>query len=706
MRQNQQIPNYSEIPSPRNVIVSGIKWLVMTLAFALACSCLYLAIKVWLQVQDLPPLSSLESYDRGDPIQIFDRYDHLICSFKGAENRKRVNLDQISAAMKWAVLAAEDHTFYEHHGVSLVGTARAFLANLHAGHVVEGGSTITQQLVKNLFFEQSKRTIDRKVTEALIAWELERRYSKDQILEMYLNEAYFGSGAYGIEQAARYYFGKPAAQLRVSESAFLAGLIKSPTKLGMQDNRPKAAIQQLETIDKMVRYGFLSPARAEQVRLEPLRFWEKAEPTGVQAITKFPYFVSYVLDLVRQRYTPGEIRRHGLRIYTSLDPAVQEVAERVLKQGIANAPAGVDQGALVTVSVRDGSVLAMVGGVGDFEQSQYNCATHGHTAGSVFKSFVYLAAFDAQVMSPESEIDDKPLTVELSKKDEWKPKNFDGKFSGTITVSDALTYSRNVCAVRVAQRIGIPAVVDAARRAGIRDRLEPNLSLSLGSEAITPLEMAGAYATFARDGLMIYPWVLRRIDNRNGRIVQSFEQPASRGFGSEPISQLVSVLRRVVVEGTGQAANIANLFVAGKTGTSDQARDLWFVGFTPDLVTAVWSGNNEGSPIAGANVTGGTVMARIWRSYTVVLYADQSLVKKGLIRRTLDARTGAPKAAGAGAHARGAVQSGSGSQPSQAAADKVLVTPDGGKVILQMQQGKMDERSQEQEAGGLKFKLH
>lgn len=678
----------------------------MTLAFVVASLLLYLSLKVWIQVQDLPPLSSLESYDRGDPIQIFDRYDKLICSFKGAENRKRVELSQISPAMKLAVLAAEDHTFYEHHGISFIGTARALLANLQAGHVVEGGSTITQQLAKNLFFEQSKRTIDRKITEALIAWELERRYSKDQILEMYLNEAYFGSGAYGIEQAARYYFGKPAAHLRVSESAFLAGLIKSPTNLGMQDNRPKAAIQQLETIDKMVRYGFLSVAQAEQVRLEQLRFWEKAEPTGVQAINKYPYFVSYVLDLVRQRYTPGEIRRHGLRIYTSLDPEVQTIAERVLIQGVANAPAGVDQGALVTVSVKDGSVLAMVGGVGDFEKSQYNCATHGHTVGSAFKPFVYLAAFDAQVLTPESRIDDTPLVVELSNGTEWKPKNYDGKFSGTISVAEALTRSRNVCAVRVAQRVGISAVVDVAKRAGIREKLEPNLSLSLGSEPITPLELAGAYATFARDGLTIYPWVLRRIDNRNGRVVQTFEQPTARGFGAEPISQLVSALRSVVTNGTGQAANIANLFVAGKTGTSDQARDLWFVGFTPDLVTALWSGNNEGDPIAGANVTGGTVMARIWHTYTVALYSDQSLAKKGVIRHLLESKPTTSRGRGVLVRGRSASPAVPDAGMQKSHSDKVLVTPGGGTVILQMQHGMMDESSSAPVDGGPKFKLH
>jgi penicillin-binding protein 1A len=679
-------------------------------AFILVVIILYFGLKMWIQLQDIPPLSSLESYDRGDPVQIFDRYDHLVCSFKGAENRKRVSFSQISPAMISATLAAEDHTFYEHHGVSFIGMARAFLANMHAGRVVEGGSTITQQLVKNLFFEQSHRTFERKIAEAFVASELERKYTKDQILEMYLNEAYFGNGAYGIEQAARYYFGKSATALRISESAYLAGLIKSPSRLSAPESRPLAVQQQLETIDRMVRYGFLAEQRAEQAKTEPLRFrfWQHAVIAGDQTVQKFPYYVSYVMDLVNHRYSPGEIRSQGLRIYTALDPAAQEAAERALQSGIAHAPAGCDQGALVTVAVKDGSVVALVGGAGDYVKQQWNCATHGHTAGSAFKPFVYLCAFEHQILTPESEVDDAPLTMKMADRSEWSPKNFDGKFMGTVTIREALAYSRNVCAVRVAQRVGMENIVDTARRAGIREQLDPNFSLALGSAAISPLELAGAYATFARDGLAIYPWVLRRIDNRNGHVVESFQQPAARAFAAEPVEQLAGILRDVVTSGTGQEANIPGLYVCGKTGTSDQAKDLWFVGYTPDLVTAVWGGNQQGKPVPGSHVTGGTVMAKIWKSYVSSIYDNKELVKNGLVRRTTVETRSAPLRPPTPAprlEAPAAVQE----TPPAAPATKVLSAPDGSKIILQMQQGKLDTKQEQGEgessSSSVKFKL-
>ncbi len=685
---------YSEVLSLRRMIVESLGLLFLLAGVALACFSFYLAIAVWLKLQDAPALSCLESYDRGEPVQVFDRYDHLILSFKSEQNRKRVGLSQISPAMRWATLAAEDHTFYLHHGVSVMAMGRALLANLLAGHVVEGGSTITQQLVKNLFFEQPKRTLERKIAEALIASELERRYSKDQILEMYLNEAYFGNGAYGIEQAARYYFGKSAADLGIPEAAFLAGLIKSPSRLGARGSRPAALHQQQETIEKMARYGFIAPVRAAMARQEPLRFFEGPQPGGQRKVSRYPYYISYVLDLVRQRYTPGEIRRQGLRIYTALDPTAQEAAERFLRQGIAGAPAGVEQGALVTVAVKDGSVIALVGGV-DYQKSQYNCATHAHTAGSAFKPFVYLAAFEAQVMTPDSQVSDTPLTVKQNGAPDWRPKNFDGRFMGDMTASDALALSRNVCAVRVAQRVGLSAVVDVARRAGIRQEMGTNPALALGSCAVSPLEMAGAYATFARGGLAVYPWVLRRIDNSRGHVVETFDQPVSRAFGSEPVDQLCSALRRVVTAGTGQGANIADLYVAGKTGTADQARDLWFVGFTPDLVTAVWGGSNEDHPIAGAHVTGGTVMAGIWREYTRSLYDNQLLARNGLVRRGVAARAEVPRPQAAPAQHEPAPDavSDAPAAPAAPAAPPPLKDRSGRPIILKMQQAKLDVRS-------------
>ncbi|HEY9870154.1 MAG TPA: PBP1A family penicillin-binding protein [Candidatus Obscuribacterales bacterium] len=659
-----------------------------------AAATAYLGVGVWLQLQNVPDIASLESYDRGDPIQIFDRYDHLIYSFKGEENRRRVTLDNVSPHMKVAVLAAEDHNFYQHQGVNPTSVVRAFLSNLQARRVVEGGSTITQQLVKNLFFEQPKRTLERKIAEAAIAFELEKRYSKDQILEMYLNEAYFGNGAYGIEQASRYYFAKPASRLNLAESAFLAGLIKSPSRLGDPAHRNSALQQQLDVLDRMVKYGFTTRLGANFASHQPLVFYERKEQANVQVIPKYPYFISYVIDLVRQRFSPSDMRRHGLRVYTSLDPVAQEIAESSLRRGIAAAPAGITQGALATVSVKDGSIIALVGGVGSYEESQFNRATHPHTVGSAFKPFVYLTALEQGIITQESFLDDTPLVVKQPGSADWSPKNFDGKFLGRITARDALVFSRNVCAVRVAQMVGIPSIVETARRAGITEPLDANLSLALGSSAVSPLELAGAYATFARDGLIIRPWVLRRVENKRGHVIRAYDQPVSRAFGPEVTTELVDMLREVVTRGTGTEARIRNLFVAGKTGTSDQARDLWFVGFTPDLVTAIWGGNDANQPVSGAHVTGGTVMAGIWKSYTQALYGNASLARSGLIRLagTVDRKHESSRTATRAPYLPpydDALDASSGPRPQQQHQAPVPQPPPA-KVVLKKQQARMD----------------
>lgn len=628
----RQIPSYSGVDDTLGTWLGAARVGFVLVLAALAGTIIYLAATVWIQLRDVPEIPSIAAYDRGDPIQIFDRYDRPVYSYKGDSNRRRLTIDQVAPAARLAVIAAEDHKFYEHQGIDPVGMCRAFVTNLRAGKVVEGGSTITQQLVKNIFFESPRRTIERKLAEAVIALEVEKQYSKDQILEMYLNEAYFGSGAYGIEQASRYYFNKPASLLDLAEAAFLAGVIKSPSRLGSKEHRGEALAEQKEVLAKMHRYGIISSADYSAALRRFLFFTERAEIPEMEPIKKYPFFISYVIDLIKQRFTPSEMYRHGLRVYTTLDPTAQEIAEQALSEGINAAPEGVTQGGLATVSVRDGSLVALVGGVKSFERSQFNCATHPHTAGSAFKPFVYMAALDKGIVTAESFIDDTPLVMNVEGGRQWKPQNFDKSYMGQITVRDALVFSRNVPAVRLAMQVGIPSVIDSARRAGIWQELPANPSLALGSAAVSPLEMAGAYSTFARDGLVIKPWVLRRIENKRGRLIQKYDQPVSRAFDPHAAAALVDILHEVVTRGTGVRANLPNCFVAGKTGTADQAKDLWFVGFTPDLSTAVWGGNDDNLPIPGTHTTGGTVMAGIWRDYNERLYNTKALVRSGLIR--------------------------------------------------------------------------
>lgn len=577
----------------------------------------YVGAKIYQLVKDMPDISILERYEPIEAIQIYDKNDHLVCTVEGDEDRRVVPLSQVSTQMQQAMLAAEDHHFYEHHGVNPISIMRAAMTNLQAGRVKEGGSTITQQLIKNLFFEDQGRTFDRKVKEFFMSYEIERRYSKDRILEMYLNQVYFGNGGYGIERAAQRYFDRSAGSLTLAQSAFLAGLVKAPSELAQPQNRDKAIQRQHEIIDKMVEYGYITADQSKKAKAEKLVFKK-----GVNPLQKYPYYISYVLEQLRGRFSEAEMRRQGLKVYTHLDPPVQDLAEKTLNADIKKAPKGVSQAALVSVSVKDGAVQALVGGVGNFWQNQFNRATNPHTAGSSFKPFVYLTAFLKNTFKPDSPIEDSPLTIKQGwGLPDWSPKNFDHKFMGKITIRRALMLSRNVPAVRVGKAAGVDNIVETARLAGITTKLDPNLSLSLGSSAVTPLDMAGAYATFARGGIAIKPQVLRRIENNRGQVIEVFEPRVDKVFDTDAVAQLVSIMQDVVAHGTGTAARLPDRPVAGKTGTADAAKDIWFVGFTPDTACALWGGNDENLPIPGHNVTGGVVMAKIWKDFMSAYYA-------------------------------------------------------------------------------------
>ncbi len=576
----------------------------------------YGGASLYKHIQELPDITIVERFEPIEAIQIFDKQDHMICTVEGDEDRRVVPLNQISTKMQQAILAAEDHHFYEHNGINLYSIARASMANAVAGHVKEGGSTITQQLAKNLFFADAGRTYDRKVKEAYVAWNLEQHYSKERILSMYLNQVYFGNNAYGIERAASRYFDRSAAQLSLAQAAFLAGLVKAPSELGLPQNRAAAYSRQKEIIDKMVEYGYISETQATAAKKEKLSFKK-----GTNSLQKYPYYISYVLQVLRERFSQAEMRRQGLRVYTNLDPLAQDLAEKTLNEGIKKAPKGVTQGALVSVSVSGGEVVALVGGVGNFWKNQFNRATNIHTVGSSFKPFVYLTAFSKNVLTPDSIIDDSPLVI----KQPWglpayAPKNFDRKFYGRIPVRRCLALSRNVPAVKVGQMVGMESVVETARLAGVTAKLDPNLSLALGSSAASPLEMAGAYSTLARFGIAIKPQVIRKIENNRGQVIEIFDPKADRAFQVEPVARLVECMQDCVKWGTGTQAKLTDRPVAGKTGTADEGKDIWFIGFTPDMVTAVWGGNDENKAIEGKNVTGGVIMAKIWHDYNEAFY--------------------------------------------------------------------------------------
>jgi penicillin-binding protein 1A len=573
--------------------------------------CLFLTLAACFSVKAIAsyPFISLPSLSaqKGN-VQIFDRYDHLVCTVHEEKNVEPVPLDRISVNMRDAVIAAEDRSFYKHFGIDPEGIGRAIVKNFQAGHVVEGGSTITQQLVKTLYLDPEDRSFLRKAQEACMSILVNGSHSKNKVLETYLNQIYFGKGAYGIERASQAYFNKHASQLTLAESAYLAGLIKAPSELSLKSNRKEAIASQHHVLDGLVECKLVSKSNAAQAEKEKLRFADGGYPL------KYPFYVNHVLSLTRQQIG-DRLWSRPLSIYTNLDPSAQLAAERTLQRGVIHAPRGINQGALVSIAVDDGGVLAMVGGVGGYGKVSWNRALNPHTAGSAFKPFVYLAGLVNGAVQPDNMVDDMPLSLQMPDGSVYSPRNFDDGYLGTITIREAVARSRNVCAVAIGQKAGLNNVVLTAQAAGITSQMDPYPSLALGACAVSPLDMANAYATIARSGVYIKPQFIRRIVSDDHSIDKVFQSTREQKLPAENCRQMVDTLMDVVSRGTGTRAYLPGVPVAGKTGTADKAKDIWFVGFTPDVVTATWAGNDDNRAVAGNHVTGGGVMAGIWHDY-------------------------------------------------------------------------------------------
>jgi penicillin-binding protein 1A len=557
-----------------------------------------------------PSLRGPELPENTTGLQVFDRKNELVAIMFEDRDIYPLSLDKIGKHLTNALITAEDRNFYEHHGINISSIARALLANLHAGHNVQGGSTLTQQLVKNLYFIKEKRTFWTKIKEAVLSIELECKYSKQQILEAYLNYVYFGKGNYGVERAAQKYFGKSTARLSLAESAYLAGLVNAPSELSSKEGHAAAIERQQEILSNMEKLNYATAAEVKKAKAQNLVFRER--PTARESAS---YFIAYAIQLLKTRYTDHQLWHEGLHLYTTLDQSAQQSADAALSSGIRRAPKGVSQGALVCIAVPTDEVLAMVGGAGNYSESPWNRAINPHTAGSAFKPFVYLAGLRNSILHPNTMIDDLPLTISNGFSEAYSPKNFDGKFMGPLPVRKALALSRNICAVRIAQMVGIQTVIYTAQDAGIRSKLDNNLALALGCSAVTPLELANAYGTLARQGIFMEPYMIRQVTYKDGRVLEAHQVSMKKAFELEPIFELTDMMQDVVKFGTGKAASLGGRPVAGKTGTADGARDVWFVGFTPDVVTAVWGGNDSDKPIPGNGVSGGSVAAGIWRNY-------------------------------------------------------------------------------------------
>lgn len=550
-------------------------------------------------------------------IAIMDGHDHEVALLESDRVIVPVTLSKIAKNLQEAIVCTEDKSFYQHHGVDPLSILRAVVTDASAHRFIQGGSTLTQQLVKNVFLINERRTLLLKVREAWMAMQIEQHYSKEQILETYLNNVYFGNNAYGVEQASERYFGKTASALSLPESAFLAGLVNAPSRLG--SDKTDALDRQRFVLDNMAKVGVISQTAANAAKKVKLSIGERSTTAD-----KCSYYFASVQKDLQEALSADQLYEKGVRAYTYLDVTAQSLATSSISDGIRRAPKGVSQGALVSIAVPTGGVIAMVGGAGTYQQSPWNRATSPHTAGSAFKPFVYLAGLISGVVKPDSMIDDAPLEVAVPGSSQvYSPKNFDGRFMGPITVRKALALSRNTCAVRVGQLVGPAKIAEVARQAGVMSNLNPTLALSLGASAVSPLDMASAYSTLARGGVRIEPALLRSVTSIDGKVLLQFNQQSERVFDQEPVAELVDALQDVVEKGTATHARLLGRPVAGKTGTADGARDIWFIGFTPDLVTAVWGGNDQNQAIAGKQVTGGTIMAGIWQQYMQAYYAKE-----------------------------------------------------------------------------------
>jgi len=563
--------------------------------------------------RNLPDINRMADYQPSRSTRVFARDGSQLANLY-TENRIWVPIAQIPVPVRNAFIATEDQHFYQHHGIDFGGILRAAVADWRHEQF-QGASTITQQLARRLFLN-GEVSLSRKVQEALLAIEIERYYTKDEILERYLNIIYFGSGAYGIQAAAHTYFGTDVSHLTIGQAAMLAGLPAAPSDYSPFVNLDRAVERQHHVLDRMLASDFISQAQEEAELAKPLGLIHE-RPTGLQSY-RYPYFTTYVTHLLEAQFGSQATFEGGLQVYTTMDPAMQQDAQAAVDWGITQGKAegiGANEGALVAIRPSTGEILAMVGGAGPFSlNNQFNRAWQARRQpGSSFKAYVYTAAIDSG-MSPITTIDDSPISYPMGDGTRWAPQDDDHRFFGLITLRYALAQSRNVVAVKLADQLGIDKVIEYAKRMGVKAPLEANLSLALGTSGIAPLDQAAGYATLADAGIHIDPTPIRIVRDSFGTPVLDNSYPQQSEVVSAGTAYVVtSMLQSVINEGTGYPNAQIGRPAAGKTGTTSDFRDAWFVGYTPDLVAAVWIGNDDYHRMNESY--GGNIPARIWARF-------------------------------------------------------------------------------------------
>ena len=603
-----------------------------------------LALFISLQI---PSIRTLSDYRPPLTTLVLDRKGAVVDRIF-QENRYLVTLADLPELLPKAFLAAEDARFFQHGGVDAWSVLRALVNNLTSGnHTHQGGSTITQQVARSLLLTPEK-TYSRKVKEAILAYRIDRAFDKKEILAIYLNQIYFGEGAYGVEAAARTYFGRSARELSLGEMAMLAGLPQAPSRYAPFRHFDLAKKRQAYVLNRMAEDGYITPTAARKAFNQPL-LW--GPPLARKP--EHQYFLQQIRNLVQNKYGADLLATGGLVIRTSLDQEMQAVAVQAMRYGIAawqarhqdDQSTGLPQAALVALEPRSGKIRALMGGV-DFSGSQFDRAVQARRQpGSAFKPFIYAIALE-QGMTPGTILLDEPLTLPGAKAGEvWQPENYSGEHYGPTTLRDGLIHSRNIVTIKMLQQVGIKPVVALARRLGIASPLTPTLSLALGTSEVSLLELTGAYAGFANGGKAIAPMFIDSITDAQDHVLEENQPNQTQALSPQAAFQVTHLMEKVILEGTGRQAQGLQSAAAGKTGTTDSNMDAWFVGYTPNLVTGVWMGFDRKKSL-GRLETGGRAAAPVWRYFMgqaeTALPKEEFVAPAGISIQPMNLETGEP----------------------------------------------------------------
>lgn len=568
--------------------------------------------------RNLPDVRVLRNYTPSETSYVYDAKGALLDSVHDEANRKVVDFDEVSPHLKRAVLAIEDSYYYTHSGINPSGIGRAFLANIGAGSTVQGGSTVTMQLVKNLFLSP-ERTISRKLVEVVLAMRIEQIFAKDDIFALYLNQVYWGHNTYGAETAAQSYFKKSAKDLSIAEAAMMAGLIQAPESFSPFVDYQTAKQRQQIVLARMRQLGWITPEEQAEAKAQPIRLGEITSFSSSQA----PFVTDAVLQELTEQFGAESMAKGGMRIQTTIDLSLQRIAEETVSDSYYRFFGGgayADEMALVAVDPRTHFVKALVGGV-NYESSEFNRVVQSRRQpGSAFKPFVYYAAFASGKYTPDSMINDSPVSYPDGY-NIYTPRNYDGSFMGSIPLRKALEMSRNVPAIKLGQAVGINRIVEIARTLGIKSPMDPVTALPLGAVDLTPLELVGAYATFANYGWHSDPTLIMQVTDSNGNVLLDNTPKPQLVLDPWASAALTNVLQGVISQGTATNAQIGRP-AAGKTGTTDSQRDVWFVGYVPQLAAAVWVGNDDYRPLS-RGATGGGYAAPVWRNFMIQALQDE-----------------------------------------------------------------------------------